>query len=183
MRLSSARVAVAVAAPSGVIAGHAIGYLAGDPHSGAHAVDHSYLQPMAALATPLLVAALAWAAVSGARSRVRPLPVTALLGAQWTLFAGQEMVEHTLAGHGPAGALGSPAVWLGLAAQALTAVALVVLLRVAALAGHRAAASPPRSALALAPVTGRAGPRSARVPRAAVAAAVPARGPPRPSPA
>jgi hypothetical protein len=140
MRLSSARVTIALAAPAGVLAGHALGYLAGGPHAGGHAVDHSYLTVAAAGFSPLAVAALLWAAMSGTRPGSR-VPVGALLAAQWALFAGQEMAEHALAGHGPAEALRSPAVWLGLGAQVLVALALALLLRVAGVTGARVLAS------------------------------------------
>ena len=140
MRLSSARVAVALAAPAGVLAGHAVGYLAGDAHSGGHAVDHAYLSGAAAVVGPLAVAALVWAGLSGARPGARSLPFGPLLAAQWALFFGQEMIEHALAGHGPLAALESPAVWLGLAAQVVVALALAVLLHAAGATAARALA-------------------------------------------
>jgi len=177
MRLSRARMAVALAAPAGVLGGHAIGYLAGGAHARSHAVDHSYLGVVATLATPLVVAAVLVAAAGG-RSRPRPVPVTALLAAQWILFAGQEMAEHALAGHGAAGALASPAVWVGLAAQGLTALALAVLLRVAALTGQRALASVSHVVPVMADPTGWARLCRAWAPPVPLAAAVPARAPP-----
>ena len=142
MRLRSPRTAVLLAAPAGVLAGHTLGYLAADPH----AVEHAYLGGAFAVVGPLAVAAMLWTALAGARSRsgrgpVRPLPLGPLLAAQWILFAGQEMTEHALAGHGPAEALRSPAVWLGVAAQAVVALALALLLRAAGVAGARLLAS------------------------------------------
>ena len=146
MRLKSPRVAVVLAAPTGVLAGHALGYTAAGPHAGA--VDHSYLGTAAAVVGPLAVAAVLWAVATGGRSRsrsgLRPLPLGPLLAAQWAMFAGQEMVEHALAGHGPADALASPAVWLGLGAQAVVALGLAVLLKAAGLAGARLVAWPSR---------------------------------------
>jgi hypothetical protein len=53
------------------------------------------------------------------------------------LFTGQEIAEHTLAGHGPAAALHSPALWWGLAAQVVTALVVVVVLRASAATGAR----------------------------------------------
>ena len=140
MRSTSARVTVAMAAPAGVLVGHALGYLAGGPHAGDYPVDHSYLTAAAAGFGPLAVAALLWAAMSGTRAGTR-VPVGALLAAQWALFGGQEMAEHALAGHGPAEALRSPAMWLGLGAQALVALALALLLRAAMVTGARVLAS------------------------------------------
>ena len=140
MPLSSAPVVVALAAPLGVVAGHTLGYQAADPH--AHVVSHSYLGAVAAIAAPLAVAALAWAALSETRLGPRPaVPTGSLVAAQWALFVGQEMAEHALAGHGPAEALRSPAVWLGLVAQALVALAVALLLRAAGVTGARILAS------------------------------------------
>ena len=112
---------IALAAPAGVLVGDALGYLAGGPPLG---------RPRR---RPLLP--------RRRRAGFGPLAVAA----QWALFAGQEMVEQTLAGHGPAEALRSPAMWLGLGAQALVALALVVLLRAAGITGARVLASLPRS--------------------------------------
>ena len=178
MRLSSARAAVALAAPAGVLAGHAVGYLPGDPHSAGHAVDHSYLAGAAAVAGPLVVAAMLWAALGGARGRSRPPAVGPLLVAQSALFTGQEMVEHTLAGHGAGEALRSPAVWTGLAAQALVALALALLLGAATAAGARAVATLSRGSSLPAGPAGWFRPGSPWRPPGAVAAALPARSPP-----
>ena len=178
MRLNPARVAVALAAPAGVVTGHLIGYLPGDGHSGAHAVDHGYLPVAAALVAPLVVAAVLWAAMSGARSRPRPPAVGLLLVAQWTLFTAQEMVEHAVAGHGAGEALRSPAVRAGLAAQVLVALALAALLRVATAAGARAVTTLSRL---VRPATvcrgwGRTGP--VRPPASLLLHGAPSRGPP-----
>ena len=178
MRLNSARTAVALAAPAGVVAGHAVGYLAADPHSGSPAVDHSYLAGAPSLCAPLVVAALLWAATAGAGSCRRSLVAGPLLAAQWALFVGQELVEHTLAGHGPGAALQSPAVWIGVAAQALVAVALALLLRTAAVAGARVTTSLSTLATGLEPPATPARPRSAWRPSFAVTAAPSGRGPP-----
>ena len=179
MRLRWPRTAVLLAAPAGVLAGHGLGYLGGDPH----AVDHAYLGGAVAVVGPLAVAALLWAAVVGSRSGrapVRPLPVGPLLAAQWILFAGQEMTEHALAGHGPAEALRSPAVWLGGAAQAVVALALALLLRAAGVAGARLLTSISQSSVAPGAAAGGWPRRAARwSPAAPPGGGATSRGPPR----
>jgi hypothetical protein len=139
------RPALLMAAPVGVLGGHAIGYVAAPGAAAADALHHGYLALALALAVPLAVLAVAWAATAGASAGgrpvapSRPLPVGPLLLAQWVLFTGQEVAEHTLAGHGPVAALHSPALWWGLAAQVATALAAVVLLRASAATGARLA--------------------------------------------
>ncbi len=127
------RPALALLAPSGVLAGHAVGHLIA-PADGGHAVDHGYLGVAVAMAAPLALLALAWVGARG-REVSRPVPLGALLAAQLLLFGGQEAIEHVAAGHGAGAFLGSPAVWVGLAAQVVTALVLVLLLRVTATAG------------------------------------------------
>ena len=172
----SPRTAVVLAAPAGVLAGHALGYLSGDSHT----VDHSYLGVASAVVGPLAVAALLWAALTGTRARPysRPLPVGPLLAAQWMLFAGQEMAEHALAGHGPAEALRSPAVWLGLAAQVVVALGLTLLLRAAVVAGARLTASLARGAPAAAAAGGWPRSTARRAPSLLAARLPTSRGPP-----
>jgi hypothetical protein len=136
------RPALLLAAPVGVLGGHAIGYLAAPGPAAAGALHHGYLALVLAIAVPLGALAMAWAAMVGASAGVRspvtpprPLPIGALLLAQWVLFTGQEVAEHTLAGHGPVAALHSPALWWGLAAQVVTAFAVALLLRASAATG------------------------------------------------
>lgn len=131
------RPALLLAAPAGVVGGHAIGYLvAPGGSSGGAAVHHGYLALVVAVAVPLAVAAAAWAA-TGARRAAADVSLGPLLLAQWVLFAGQEVAEHAAAGHGAAAVVDSPALWCGLAAQVLTAGAAVVILRASAAAGAR----------------------------------------------
>lgn len=137
------RPALVLAAPAGVLGGHAIGYLAAPGPAPAAAVHHGYLALVLAVAVPLAVLAVAWAATAGAGAvretpaRDRGVALGPLLVAQWVLFAGQEVVEHVAVGHGAGAALASPALWCGLAAQVLTALAVVVLLRASAATGAR----------------------------------------------
>jgi hypothetical protein len=180
------RPALVLAAPAGVLGGHAIGYMAAPGPAGSAAVHHGHLALVAAVAVPLAVLAVAWAATGGAGRLgsparplpARPLPIGPLLAAQWVLFTGQEVVEHAAAGHGPGVLLHSPALWCGLAAQVVTAVAVVVLLRASAATGARLLTlSGLRLAAALPPVPWRAAP--GRSPRSLPAlAACPSRGPP-----
>ncbi|MEA2687059.1 MAG: hypothetical protein QOE93_2254 [Actinomycetota bacterium] len=174
------RPALVLAAPVGVLGGHAIGYLAAPGPAGAAAVHHGYLALASGIALPLAVAAMGWAAVAGRgpADRHRSVPVGPLLLAQWMLFTGQEVVEHALAGHGPAAALQSPALWFGLAAQVVTAAAAIAVLRASAAAGSRLLALPrPGSPISLARVRWRpAG--TARPPSRSVVTSCPSRGPP-----
>lgn len=179
------RPALLLAAPVGVLGGHAIGYLAAPGPAAAGALHHGYLALVLAIAVPLAVLAVAWAATAGAASGggaamapPRPLPVGPLLLAQWVLFTSQEVAEHTLAGHGPVAALQSRALWWGLAAQVVTALAVVVLLRASAATGARVAAlAGPGHAVVLRRTPWRPAPGS--VPRlVAVTASCSARAPP-----
>ncbi|HEV3402614.1 MAG TPA: hypothetical protein VG078_12395 [Acidimicrobiales bacterium] len=130
--------------PAAVLAGHWLGYvLVGSGHGGSHALHHGYLPAVALVALPPSVAAVLLAVVgSGARGGDRrdgATPVAFLVGAQWTLFVGQELVEHALAGDA-LGVVASPALWLGLAAQVVVAAAAGVVLGAASWAGARAVA-------------------------------------------
>ena len=148
------RPALVLAAPIGVLAGHALGHLVAPGDAGAHPVDHRYLTTAAVVAGALALLAVAWAGARG-RDASRPVPVGALLAAQCVLFGSQEALEHALAGNGPAAYLQSPSLWLGMVAQVATALALVLALRVAVSAGARlAAAVPIRTGVPGLPVTG-----------------------------
>ena len=177
------RPALALLAPSGVLAGHAVGHLIA-PGTGGHPVDHGYLGLAAAMAAPLALFALAWAGGRSRRVARRPVPLAGLLAAQSLLFGGQEAVEHVLAGNGVIAVLGAPAVWVGLAAQVVTALTLVLLLRASATAGARlAAVVATRAVVAGLPVSGRCHVAPSLPLRSRLLAAVASRGPPALSPA
>jgi len=121
--------------PIGTIGGHLAGYgVAGEPAglSG----GHSHLAPAAWLASVAALAALGW--VAGARGPRRDRINLAWLAAgQATLFVAVEGAEHVAAGHGLGHLLGDPALRWGLAAQVVTAGALVVAALVARASGER----------------------------------------------
>ena len=130
--------------PAAVLAGHWLGYLlVGSAHGGSHALHHGYLPAVALVAVPPSVAALLLAAVGrgggGRDRRDGAASVAFLVGAQWTLFVAQELLEHALAGDA-LGVVASPALWLGLAAQVVVAVAAGLVLGAASWAGARAVA-------------------------------------------
>lgn len=178
------RPALILAAPAGVLGGHAIGYLVAPEPAGQAAVHHGYLALALAVAVPLAVLAVGWATTSGVAgrrrfTRMRPVPVGPLVLAQWMLFTGQEVVEHAAAGHGAGAAFHSPALWCGLAAQVLTAAAVAVLLGASAASGSRLVVLLGRSGtpVLLPAVLWR--PALRLLPRSlCVAAASPSRGPP-----
>lgn len=178
------RPALLLAAPAGVLGGHAIGYVAAPGPGGAHALHHGYLALALSIAVPLAVLAVAWAAAEGATGRgtrtgaARSAPVGLLLTAQWMLFTGQEVVEHALAGHGPAAALQSRALWWGLAAQVVTALAVIFLLRVSAATGARLVTLAGRALLVVHRLLPWRPARPASAPPPAFVCACPARGPP-----
>jgi len=182
------RPALLLAAPAGVLGGHAIGYLATPGPAGSEALHHGYLALVLAVALPLAVLGVAWAATEGAVGRacggadrprpVRPAPVGALLAAQWVLFTGQEVVEHALSGHGPVAALQSRALWWGLAAQVVTALAILLLLRASAAAGARLLGLSGRGVAELLALPSRRPPPGTRPTSSSLVAATSARGPP-----
>ncbi len=181
------RPALVLAAPAGVLAGHAIGYLAAPGPAGEAAVHHGYLALVLALAVPLAVLAVGWAVTVGRRRPAAPgrldgdIALGPLVVAQWVLFSGQEVVEHALAGHGVGAILHSPALWCGLTAQVVTALAVVVLLRTSVAAGARlvglGGAGPAAAALPV--LRWGSAPPSWPVP-SSPAAVCPSRGPPPP---
>src|SRR5205085_10507181 len=84
------RPALVLAAPAGVLVGHAIGYLAAPGPTGAAALHHGYLALAFSVAVPLAVMASGWAATTGAAADARgatpsdrALPLGPLLLAQW----------------------------------------------------------------------------------------------------
>ena len=178
------RPALILAAPAGVLVGHGIGYLAAPGPAGAAAVHHGYLALAFAVAVPLAVMAVGWAATAGASCSVaavrsaRAVPVGPLLLAQWALFTAQEMVEHAAAGHGAAAALHSPALWCGLAAQVVTAVAVVALLRASAATGARLVLAHGGTPLVVAGSRPCRPPRPSTSLRSSLVVACPSRGPP-----
>lgn len=179
------RPALLLAAPAGVLGGHAIGYLAAPGPAGSEALHHGYLALVLAVALPLAVLGAAWAATEGAVGPaggggigVRSVPVAPLLVAQWVLFTGQEVAEHTLSGHGPAAALQSQALWWGLAAQVVTALAILLLVRASAAAGARLLALAGRSLPVVLALVSWRPPGGTRPATSSPVAANSARGPP-----
>jgi hypothetical protein len=144
------RLGVAFLIPAGALAGHAVAYSLAGPDAHAHAVPaHGYLMSLAAIAIPLAFAALVWHACqgatrpplrSGAAGRRRP-SLGPLLVAQPLLFLGQEGLEHLLAGHGMASLAHSPAVRVGVVAQAVVAGITLLLVRAARVTGRVVAAT------------------------------------------
>jgi hypothetical protein len=117
--------------PGGVAAGHVLGYgaaaVAGSaPSVGEH---HAYLTWMFRLGVPFTVAVLGRAVVSGARSELPPVRGATLAAQLVGLFAAIEVLEHLHAGIGPSHSLTEASFVLGVAAQALVAVALAGLVR------------------------------------------------------
>ena len=133
------RLAVAFLIPASALAAHAAAYGLAEPH-GHDAPGHGYLAAVAAVAVPLAVAALVWHACQGA-SRGRRPALGPLLVAQPLLFLGQEGLEHLLAGHGMAAVIQSPAVRVGVVAQAVVAGMTLLLVRAARATGRAVAAA------------------------------------------
>ena len=137
------RLGVAFLIPAGALAGHALAYgLAGAHSHGPAQVapGHGYLAAAAAVAIPLAVAALVWHACEGVTRRSRP-SLGPLLVVQPLLFVGQEGLEHLLAGHGMASLAQSPAVRVGVVAQAVVAGMTLLLVRAARATGRVVAAA------------------------------------------
>ncbi|MEY2422719.1 MAG: hypothetical protein QOI95_2786 [Acidimicrobiaceae bacterium] len=118
-------------APAGSLAAHGLAY---GPFTGGHdhADDgglHAYLPLVAAVAVPVAIAALLWAAASRPGRAVSLPSVRALVGTQLGLFVVQEVVER-LATHVSLSDLASqPAIRWGLALQLLTATTCAVTTR------------------------------------------------------
>ena len=140
--MAPCRWALVTLAALGVVVSHAAAYLVAPSHHSHGAVDmHGYLQLGAPVVVLAAVAGMGWliAARSGIRRR---LPSTAAVAsAQAIAFLAQEVVEHAV-GPGIHSALTSPAVWLGLALQAVVAGALLWLTRVGRRAVERLRSSP-----------------------------------------
>lgn len=126
--LAALGVVVAHAAAYGLVSAHE----AGAAHGG-HDM-HGYLRVLAPVVVVATVAAMGWLVASRSGGSRRLPSTVALASAQVVVFLVQELVEHALAGPGALSALASPAVWLGLALQAVVAGVLVWLAR----AGRRA---------------------------------------------
>ena len=141
--MARCRWALVILAALGVVVSHAAAYLVAPPHHSHGAVDmHGYLQLAAPVVVLAAVAGMGWlvAARSGIRRR---LPTTAAVAsAQAVAFVAQEVVEHAL-GPGIHAALTSPAVWLGLALQAVVAGVLLWLTRAGRRVVERLRNSPP----------------------------------------
>lgn len=154
MRSTRSGLAVLLA-PAGVLAGHALGYLlAGSGHTGAHAVDHGYLPTAAAVAVPAVLAAVVWTVLGADRREgpgmARGCSLRFLVVAQWTLFVGQELVEHAATGDA-ARVVASPALWLGLVSQVAVAAAAMLFLSAASWVGGRVVAFRSGSVSSLSP--------------------------------
>jgi hypothetical protein len=135
------RLGVALLIPAGALAGHAAAYGLVGGHTHTHAgPGHGYLAAAAAVAVPLALAAFVWHACQGANRGRRP-SLAPLLVAQPVLFLGQEGLEHLLSGHGMASLAQSPAVRVGLVAQAVVAAMTLLLVRAARATGRAVAAS------------------------------------------
>ena len=120
--------------PGAVLVGHAVGYVL-DPSHGVADPAHGHLTAVAVMAAPLALAALVWHAWRGGRGDRSPALRLLLVG-QPTLFLAQEGFEHALGGHGLASLAQSSAVRLGLAAQFVVAVLVMLLVRAARAAGR-----------------------------------------------
>lgn len=126
----SSRIAVALLAPAGVVAGHALAYSAAhgwEHERQAMLSGHGPFPMFAAVALPLaLVGLLLVAAPVRGPSRVRLAPLAA---AQVGLVASVEFVERVIGVEPLAQVLHDPTVWVGIAAQLLTATVLLLLVR------------------------------------------------------
>lgn len=133
-----ARLGTGLLVPAGALCGHAAAYAVAG--RGEHAaLHHGYLATVAAFVVPLALAALACHAYEGTTPRRQP-SLGLLLVLQSLLFLSQESVEHLLGGHGMAAVAASPAVRVGLLAQAVVAGMILVLVGAAGAAGRAVAA-------------------------------------------
>ncbi len=133
-----ARLATGLLVPAGALCGHAAGYAVSG--QGGHAeLHHGYVPAVTAMVVPLALVGLAWHAFAGATRRRKP-SLGPLLLLQSLLFLSQESAEHLLGGHGMAAVAASPAVRVGLLAQAVVAGVTLVLLGMARAAGRAVAA-------------------------------------------
>jgi len=136
--MAARRLGAALLVPAGALAGHAAAYRISGGHAGV-AIDHGYLAGAAVVAVPLALAGLVWHAAQGAQgarcSSLRLLVVT-----QSAVFVAQEALEHVLAGHGVASLVHSPALRLGITAQVVVALLVMLLVRGARATGRAVAA-------------------------------------------
>ncbi len=120
----------------GVVVGHGLAYAgqaADHPGTPLHDLLDNLLfvlAPFAALALLLLVV--------GEVRRTRRFPAGRLLALQAVLFLAQEAVERQATGLPVSGLVAEPALWMGIAAQAILVVAALLTVRTAArtLRGH-----------------------------------------------
>lgn len=103
-------------APLAVAAGHGVGYGLVGGHSG---TGHGHMGTWVSVAAALALSGMAVARRSGSAR----ISLERLLVVQVALFLALEVAEHVAAGAGAVAVLESPAVWLGLSAQLVTAVA------------------------------------------------------------
>lgn len=124
------RLDILIVAAAGVVLGHGLAFAF--PHADGHAHDavHGYLDAVVPIVAPLALLAAARIVLAGARRGARPkLGLVVLL--QTALFSAQEAFEALAVGHGLAGLVGEPALWLGLAIQVLLGVFVTFVLRLA----------------------------------------------------
>lgn len=116
--LTASRLVIAAA---GVLVGHAFAYAL--PHTDGHAHDavHAYLHLATPLLMPLALAAMLRLAAAEAR-RPGGLRLPGLIGLQAALFCVQEAGERIAVDGSLTALVADPALWSGLAAQAVVAV-------------------------------------------------------------
>ena len=117
--------------PGGFVAGHELGY-AGATAVGSPPVaasGHGYLLTVLLVGAPFAFAAAARHLLAAWRDELPPVRWSTLAGAQVSLFAAVEVLEHARAGLSLPQTLTQPAVLLGLAAQLAVAAVVVAILR------------------------------------------------------
>lgn len=166
-------------AAAGALGAHALAYglVHGDPGAGHHGA-HGYLPVAARLAVPAAVLAAVWLVATSRRPC--PLGLRRLARLQLIGFGAQEALEQVLSGHGPAGLVAQPVFWLGLGAQVVVAVVIVLGLRTARVVRDALCCwiGEPGTTVALAAVVAGAAPSRSPVP-APVRRFAPPRAPPR----
>lgn len=146
------RVVAALLMPLGVVVAHALAYAFAHPDGADRAralgTVHGHLVPLAVLGVVWGAMALWWAGRAGAAGVRLGLTPGRLVGLQVTAFAVMEVAERLAEGYGWHTVVHEPAVLVGLAVQALVAVAAWALVRVSERVGAclaRRAARPPRA--------------------------------------
>lgn len=146
------RLAVLALVGLATLTGHTIGHGGWSAWTTGRSAGHGYLEAAAALAVPAAVVAFAWLAVRTARHSLQALPtVRFLASAAAGLYVVQEAVEHAIVNGAGLQILSEPPFWLGLLAQPLVALVLVLLLRVGRSVARVLLATSPVPRLAPAP--------------------------------